>query len=104
MGLAGWCKSQTTLPVIACGSVGVDTDIMDNFLVRDAKNTGEAGIRELVRRFNNDEFDLISVGRANIGDPDWVQKVRDGRYADIRSFTRADIMPATRNKDGVRLS
>jgi 2,4-dienoyl-CoA reductase-like NADH-dependent reductase (Old Yellow Enzyme family) len=104
LGLAGWTKSLTKLPVIACGSVGVDTDVMDNFLVREAQRTGEAGVAELVRRFNNNEFDLISVGRANIGDPEWVQKVRDGRYADILSFTRQDIMPVTRNKDGVRMS
>ena len=104
MGLAGWTKSLTNLPVIACGSVGLDTDVMDNFLVREAHHTGEAGIGELVTRFNNHEFDLISVGRANIGDPDWVRKVRDGRYADICTFTRQDIMPVTRNKDGVRLS
>jgi len=103
LGLAGWTKSLTTRPVIACGSVGVDTDVMDNFLVREAQRTGEAGIAELVQRFNNNEFDLISVGRANIGDPDWVNKVRDGRYDDILSFTRQDIMPVTRNKDGVRM-
>jgi 2,4-dienoyl-CoA reductase-like NADH-dependent reductase (Old Yellow Enzyme family) len=104
LGLAGWTKSLTTRPVIACGSVGVDTDVMDNFLVREAQRTGEEGIRELVRRFNGNEFDLIAVGRANIGDPDWVQKVRDGRYDDIQAFTRQDIMPVTRNKDGVRLA
>ncbi len=102
MGLAGWTKSMTALPVIACGSVGVDTDIMDNFLVREAQRTGEVGVAELVRRFNNNEFDLISVGRANIGDPDWVSKVRDGRYDDILAFTRQDIMPVTRGADGVR--
>jgi 2,4-dienoyl-CoA reductase-like NADH-dependent reductase (Old Yellow Enzyme family) len=104
LGLAGWTKSLTTRPVIACGSVGLDTDIMDNFLVREAQQTGEEGISELVRRFNGNEFDLIAVGRANIGDPDWVQKVRDGRYDDICAFTRQDIMPVTRNKDGVRLA
>ena len=103
LGLAGWTKSLTHLPVIACGSVGVDTDVMDNFLVREAQRTGEAGVAELVQRFNNNEFDLISVGRANIGDPDWVNKVRDGRYDDILAFTRQDIMPVTRNKDGVRM-
>jgi 2,4-dienoyl-CoA reductase-like NADH-dependent reductase (Old Yellow Enzyme family) len=103
LGLAGWAKSLTHLPVIACGSVGVDTDVMDNFLVREAQRTGEVGIAELVQRFNNNEFDLISVGRANIGDPDWVNKVQDGRYDDILSFTRQDIMPVTRSKDGVRM-
>jgi 2,4-dienoyl-CoA reductase-like NADH-dependent reductase (Old Yellow Enzyme family) len=104
MGLAGWTKSMTNLPVMACGSVGLDTDVMDNFLVRDANSTGEGGITELVNRFNDGEFDLISVGRAVIGDPDWVTKVREGRYRDILSFTRQDIMPATRNADGVRRS
>jgi 2,4-dienoyl-CoA reductase-like NADH-dependent reductase (Old Yellow Enzyme family) len=104
LGLAGWCKSLTTLPIVACGSVGLDTDIMDNFLVKEAKQTGEAGIRELVTRFNSDEFDLICVGRANIGDPEWVRKVGEGRISEIRHFTRQDIMPATRNKDGVRQS
>lgn len=104
MGLAGWTKSVTNLPVMACGSVGLDTDVMDNFLVRDANSTGEGGIAELVNRFNDGEFDLISVGRAVIGDPDWVTKIREGRYRDILSFTRQDIMPATRNADGVRRS
>jgi 2,4-dienoyl-CoA reductase-like NADH-dependent reductase (Old Yellow Enzyme family) len=103
LGLAGWTKSLTDRPVIACGSVGVDTDVMDNFLVREAKQTGAAGVAELVRRFDNKEFDIISVGRAVIGDPQWVNKVQDGRYADIRGFTRADIMPATRDANGVRV-
>jgi len=104
LGLAGWCKQFTTLPVIAVGSVGLDTDIMDNFLVREATQTGEDGIRELMRRFDNHEFDLISIGRASIGDPEWVSKIRAGQFGEIRHFTRADIMPATRNKDGVRRS
>jgi 2,4-dienoyl-CoA reductase-like NADH-dependent reductase (Old Yellow Enzyme family) len=103
LGLAGWTKALTDLPVIACGSVGLDTDVMDNFLLREAKQTGEAGLQALVERFQDNEFDLVSVGRANIGDPDWVNKVRDGRYGDIRGFTRKDIMPATRNADGVRV-
>jgi len=103
LGLAGWTKSVTSLPVIACGSVGLDTDVMDNMMVREARQTGEAGIDELVRRFENEEFDLISVGRANIGDPDFVTKIRDGRLDEIRMFSRADIMPATRAADGTRL-
>lgn len=103
LGLAGWTKSLTDLPVITCGSVGLDTDVMDNFLVKDAHGTGEAGIGELVGRFNRGEFDLVSVGRAVIGDPEWVTKVRERRYGDIRGFTRADIMPATRDANGVRV-
>jgi hypothetical protein len=68
LGIAGWTKSLTDAPVIAVGSVGLDTDVMDNFFGKEAKSTGETGLRELLRRFNNREFDLISVGRSLIGD------------------------------------
>jgi 2,4-dienoyl-CoA reductase-like NADH-dependent reductase (Old Yellow Enzyme family) len=45
----------------------------------------------LLRRFRRGDFDLVSVGRSLIGDPDWVAKMRDGRAAEIRPFRRADI-------------
>ncbi len=77
---------MTDALVIAVGSVGLDTDMMDNFFGKEAKSTGEAGLRELLRRFDNREFDPISVGRSLIGDPDWVNKVRDGRFSEIRSL------------------
>lgn len=92
LGLAGWTKSLTDAPVIAVGSVGLDTDVMDNFFGKEAKSTGEAGLRELLRRFSNREFDLISVGRSLIGDAQWVNKVRDGRLSEIRMFTKKDVI------------
>ena len=92
LGIAGWTKSMTDAPVIAVGSVGLDTDVMDNFFGKEAKSTGEAGLIELLRRFNNEEFDLISVGRGLIGDAEWVNKVRDGRLSEIRMFTKKDVL------------
>lgn len=91
LGFAGWCKALTDAPVIAVGSVGLDVDVMDNFFGKEPKPTGEAGLRDLVRRFNNGEFDLISVGRSVIGDPQWVRKVQEHRYGDIRPFTTDDL-------------
>lgn len=92
LGIAGWTKSLTDAPVIAVGSVGLDTDVMDNFFGKEAKSTGEEGLRELMRRFNNREFDLISVGRTLIGDAQWVNKVRAGRLDQIRMFTKRDVL------------
>ncbi|HTR46531.1 MAG TPA: hypothetical protein VMM16_03985 [Verrucomicrobiae bacterium] len=80
------------MPMVAVGSVGLDTDVMDNFFGKEAKSTGEEGLRELLRRFNNREFDLISVGRSLIGDAEWVNKVRDGRLSEIRMFTKKDVI------------
>jgi len=92
LGLAGWTKSLTDKPVIAVGSVGLDTDVMENFFGKEAQSTGVDGFRELLRRFNNREFDLIAVGRGQIGDPDWVNKIRQGRFDELRLFTKKDLL------------
>ena len=91
LGLAGWVKSFTDAPVIAVGSVGLDVDVMATLTGEEARPTGPSRIEDLVRRFERGDFDLVSVGRSLIGDPDWVAKMSDGRSADIRPFRRADL-------------
>ncbi len=45
-----------------------------------------------MERLNNDEFDLVAVGRALLVDPDWAQKVREGREQEILPFSREALM------------
>ena len=45
---------------------------------------------QLLAQFENDEFDLVAVGRALLSDPEWVLKVQQGRFDDLRSFNAAD--------------
>lgn len=93
LSLAGWVKSFTKRPVITVGSVGVDREFMATlFEEGEAKFDIDAGLAELVRRFNGGEFDLVAIGRSQLGDPDWVTKVRQGRIDDIRTFERKDIL------------
>ncbi|WP_162854724.1 12-oxophytodienoate reductase [Sphingobium estronivorans] len=91
LGLAGWTKRLSRKPVIAVGSVGLSTDLMTNLFGEIANPSGLAGLADVVRRFNNDEFDLVAVGRAAIGDAAWVEKVRTGRFDELRSFSPADL-------------
>jgi 2,4-dienoyl-CoA reductase-like NADH-dependent reductase (Old Yellow Enzyme family) len=91
LGLAGWVKSFTDAPVIAVGSVGLDIDVMATLTGEEARPTGASRITDLVRRFDRGDFDLVSIGRSLIGDPDWVAKMRDGRGAEIRPFRRTDL-------------
>ena len=102
LGIAGWTKRLTRKPVIAVGSVGLDIDVMENFLGQEASSTGEEGLRELVRRFANDEFDLISVGRGHIGDQGIINKMRDGRLSEIRGFTRKDVLGDLELEGGIQ--
>jgi 2,4-dienoyl-CoA reductase-like NADH-dependent reductase (Old Yellow Enzyme family) len=93
--LAGWFKAFTDRPVATNGSIGLDTELRD-FVFGDGKSkvTARESLGELARRFTAGEFDLVSVGRASIGDGAWVQKVRHGDYSAIRPFDRADLVEA----------
>ena len=102
LGIAGWSKRLTDAPVIAVGSVGLDIDVMENFLGQEATSTGEEGLRELVRRFGNGEFDLISVGRGHIGDQGIINKMREGRLSEIRGFTRKDVLGDLELEGGIQ--
>ena len=90
LGLAGWVKSFTDAPVIAVGSVGLDIDVMASLDGQEGRPTGASRIAELVRRFQRGDFNLVSVGRSQIGDPEWVTKVADHRIPDIRPFRSGD--------------
>jgi 2,4-dienoyl-CoA reductase-like NADH-dependent reductase (Old Yellow Enzyme family) len=90
LGLAGWVKSFTDAKVIAVGSIGLDIDVMATLTGHEARPTGAKRIDELLRRFQRGDFDLVSVGRSQIGDPDWVSKMRDGLILQIRAFRKDD--------------
>ena len=73
------------------GSVGLDGEFLQ-FMVNTDKIAQPASLDNLLQRLNNDEFDLVAVGRALLVDPDWAVKVRDGREQDILPFSRDALM------------
>ncbi len=90
--LAGWAKSLGGLPTITVGSVGLDLDVMTVFMeARDPGPRVAEAISELETRLEAGEFDLVAVGRAVIGDPDFVRKVEARDYSAIRTFRRDDL-------------
>jgi len=46
---------------------------------------------ELVRRLDRGDFDLVAVGRAQLQDPDWAGKVREGRIDDLQGFSKDSL-------------
>jgi 2,4-dienoyl-CoA reductase-like NADH-dependent reductase (Old Yellow Enzyme family) len=78
LNLAGWAKKVTGLPVIAVGSVGLGFTASDTFLKVGAEEQHD-NIAMLMERFNAGEFDMIAIGRSLIGDPDYVNKLREGQ-------------------------
>jgi 2,4-dienoyl-CoA reductase-like NADH-dependent reductase (Old Yellow Enzyme family) len=72
--LPGWTKKITGLPVIAVGSIGLQT----------AHRSGKPGdlvppapVNRLLEQYETGEFDVVALGRALLADPTWVNRLRD---------------------------
>jgi len=70
------------------GSVGLAEDFINFFGGAQAQ---PQGIEELLRRLEAGEFDLVGVGRALLADPQWLNKVREGRLEDVKAFDRSAL-------------
>ena len=88
LNFAGWVKKVTGTPTITVGSVGLDGDFIAGF---GGEGSTPATLERLLERLDRKEFDLVAVGRALIVDPDWVQKVRDGRAHELQGFDRSAL-------------
>ena len=58
-----------------------------------ARPPSATGIDQLLDRLTRDEFDLVAIGRALLGDPAWADKVRTGHADQITPFD----LPALRS-------
>jgi len=75
LSLAGWTRKLTDLPVIAVGSVGLETQFRSE---KQGQVIAPASVDRLVEQFDSGEFDVVAIGRALLADPDWVNRLRAG--------------------------
>lgn len=87
LNLAGWTKKITGKPTMTVGSVGLDVDFVSTMEGHLAAHKTQNKMEELLSRLANGEFDLIALGRALLADPFWLQKVKEGRFAEIVPFS-----------------
>ncbi len=105
LNFAGWAKKLTGAVTMSVGSVGLSRDIVDAFVGLTAR---PANLDRLVCRLEREEFDLIAVGRAILGDPSWVTKIRTGDFAELKDFAaetmgewRTSVDPALNAVPGI---
>lgn len=92
LNLAGWTKEITGLPTITVGSVGLEGDFIEStFTGKGPDRVATCGFGDLFSRLQQGEFDLVAVGRALLQDPEWVLKVRQGRFGDIKPYDKAAV-------------
>jgi 2,4-dienoyl-CoA reductase-like NADH-dependent reductase (Old Yellow Enzyme family) len=88
LNLAGWVKKITGKPTISVGSVGLSEEFVATYSDGSAE---VAGIDELLSRMEDDEFDLIAVGRALIANPDWANRVKNNDMDSIETFHKEQL-------------
>ncbi|WP_417350892.1 NADH:flavin oxidoreductase [Flavobacterium alkalisoli] len=87
LNFAGWLKKVTGHPTITVGSVGLNGDFLEFF--GEGKGANTVDLNELLRRFDRGDFDLVAVGRSLLQDPEWVKKIKSGRFEELKSFEAA---------------
>lgn len=87
LNFAGWLKKVTGQPTITVGSVGLTNDFMEFFGT--GAGAGITDLSDLLRRFDRGDFDLVAVGRSLLQDPEWVRKVKTGRFGELKAFEAA---------------
>lgn len=94
LGLAGWTKRITGLPVIAVGSVGIEAAYGAE--PAPESDTVYDRLATLSAQFEQGEFDVIAIGRAMLADASWVEKTISGRLDEIRPYRK---IPETEHLD-----
>lgn len=91
LSLAGWTKRVTGKPVIAVGSVGLETQFR-------SEKRGEiiqpAPVDRLVEQFEAGEFDIVAIGRALLSDPTWVNRLRRNELDGFDGYDAAAALSA----------
>lgn len=83
LSLPGWTKKVTGVPVIAVGSVGLETEFTPG---RAGGPIAPAPVDRLLDQFDAGEFDVVAIGRALLADPNWVNRLRDGSLDGFDGF------------------
>ncbi len=89
LNFAGWVKKITQKPTITVGSVGLSSVFLNAFK---GEGSEPSSIDQLIERLENNEFDLVAVGRSLLGDPQWAMKIKENNYDALRGFTKEDLM------------
>ena len=92
LNLAGWAKKLTGKPTITVGSVGLNADFLPQPGETAFRSAEPASLDELISRIENNEFDVVAVGRALIANPEWPALVKAGRFTDLESYSSKMLM------------
>ena len=80
-------KKISDITTIGVGSVGLDSDFID--MMAPANPTS---IDKAIEDISSNKYELIAVGRALISDPNWVIKMKEGRFDELIPYTKESLL------------
>ncbi|QND16914.1 NADH:flavin oxidoreductase (plasmid) [Rhizobium leguminosarum bv. trifolii] len=91
LNLAGWTRKITGRPTISVGSVGLSgADFLEQ-LLGESNGAPLGTLEDLLRRMEEEEFDLIAIGRALISNPNWPNAIRRGDFQALFPFEKSHL-------------
>jgi 2,4-dienoyl-CoA reductase-like NADH-dependent reductase (Old Yellow Enzyme family) len=84
LNLAAWAKRLTGRPSMTVGSVGLQKELVETLYGESAQ---PMNLDRVLNLFERGDFDMVGVGRALLVDPDWIAKIRSGRFEELRPYT-----------------
>ncbi len=89
LNLAGWTKKLTGKPTITVGSVGLNDEFLPEQGSADFRAAEPASLDQLIHRLEQQEFDLVALGRALIANPDWPNQVQQGQLEQLQAYQKS---------------
>lgn len=83
LNLAAWTKKVSGKPTISVGSIGMTGEYIDTLM---GAGSNVASLDRLLELVDRGDFDLIAVGRGMLVNPDWAEKVREGRLDELHPW------------------
>jgi 2,4-dienoyl-CoA reductase-like NADH-dependent reductase (Old Yellow Enzyme family) len=81
--LAAWTKKLSGKPTMTVGSIGMTGEHIDTLM---GEGSNVASLDHLLHLVDRGDFDLIAVGRGMLVNPDWANKVREGRIDQLNDW------------------
>ncbi len=85
LNFAAWAKKLTGKATITVGSIGLSGEFVAGF---GGETSVPAEFDALLTQMERGDFDLVAIGRALLSNPDWVQKIHQGRSSELKGFSR----------------
>lgn len=90
LNLAAWTKKITGKPTITVGSVGLKGG-KGGFTELALTSEADHDFDKLAKRLERDEFDLVAIGRALLGDYQWCNKMKRGAFDEMQAYSMQSL-------------